>query len=92
MRKKDGQFGPKGLTVDYKAIGTVSIEEFTRAVIADLQALKELYNIHYVTASKIKIIPTNEYGEDVRISHPAGGRVFRIDTHHYRPSCKDYDL
>jgi len=92
MRKQRGPFEPRGFTVDYSALGTISIEELTHALIADMKALKDDYNIHYVAGPRLTVRPTNEYGEDVRIFHPAGGRVFRIDTHHYRPSCMDYEL
>jgi hypothetical protein len=84
MSKKKGSFDPKGLTVDYQQLGTISVEELAHAIVADLTALKEIYNIHYVSAPRLRLTPTNEYGEEVR--------VFRIDTHHYRPSCIDYEL
>lgn len=92
MRKSKGPFEPRGFTVDYKELGTISLDEFVQAVIADAKALSELYNIEYVTAPRVRFVPTNEYGEEVRVIRPTGGRVFRIDTHHYRPACKDYEL
>jgi hypothetical protein len=45
-----------------------------------------------VTAPRLKIIATNEYGEQIRVRRPAGGYVYYMDTHHYRPVCRDYDL
>lgn len=92
MSKKKPPFEPKGFTVEYKALGTISVEELAHAIIADLAALKEIYNIHYVSEPRLRLTPTNEYGEEVRVLRPAGGRVFRIDTHHHRPSCMDYEL
>jgi hypothetical protein len=92
MSKKKGSFDPQGLTVDYKLLGTISIEELAHAIVADLTALKEIYNIHYVTGPRLRLMPTNEYGEEVRIMRPTGGRVYRMDTHHYRPTCMDYEL
>jgi len=92
MSKKKGSFEPKSLLIAYKELGTISIDEFQQAIIADLQALKEIYNVQYVKAPRLKINATNEYGEPVRVRRPVGGYIYYMDTHHYRPSCKDYDL
>ena len=92
MPKSKGPYEPKGFTVDYRGLGTISLEEFVQAVIADAQALRELYNVKYITASQIRFIPTDEYGDEIRVMRPEGGRVFRLRTLHYRPSCKDYEL
>ena len=92
MSKKKGSFDRKGFTIDYQMLGTVSTEELAHAIVADLIALKKNYNIHYVTGPRLRLTPTNEYGEEVRVMRPTGGRVYRIDTHHYRPSCMDYEL
>ena len=91
-RKK---FGDKfeGLMIEYRELGTVSIEEMTHAIIQDLQALKEIYNVQYVKGARLRLPVTNEYGELRVIRRPGGGgNLDRIDTHHYRPACKDYDL
>jgi hypothetical protein len=92
MTVKKGSFEPKGLLISYKELGTISIEEFKQALIADLDSLKEIYNVRYVTAPRLKINVTNEYGEPVKVRRPAGGYIYYMDTHHYRPSCRDYDL
>ena len=83
---------PHGLLIAYKELGTISIDEFKQALIADIESLKEIYNVQYVTAPRLKIIVTNEYGEQIKVRRPAGGYIYYMDTHHYRPSCKDYDL
>ena len=92
MSKKKGSFEPRGLTIDYKALGTISIDELAHAIIEDIQALKELYNVRYVKGPRLRLYVTNEYGEPVSVHRPAGGTIQYMDTHHYRPSCKDYDL
>lgn len=92
MSSNKGSFEPKGLLIAYKELGTISIDEFRQAIIADLQALKEIYNVQYVKAPRLKINVTNEYGETVKVRRPMGGYIYYMDTHHYRPSCKDYDL
>lgn len=90
--KKNKTFSGGGLTIDYKELGTISINEFRDAVIADIEALKDIYNIRYVKSPRLRMYPTNEYGEPVRLTRPAGGTIEFMDTHHYRPACKDYDL
>lgn len=87
-----GPFEPGGLTVSYKALGTISIDELRDAVVEDMHALRDIYNIRYVKDIRIKIVATNEYGEEVRIRRPGGGPIYYMDTHHYRPSCMDYEL
>ncbi len=92
MGKGNNDFGPHGLIVSYRALGTISIEELAHALIEDIQALKDIYRISYVRGSRLKLIATNEYGEEISVQRPTGGSVFYLDTHHYRPACKDYDL
>lgn len=83
---------PRALTIDYRELGTISIDELAHAVIEDIQALKDLYNVRYVKAPRLRFYVTNEYGEEIRVRRPTGGTINYMDTHHYRPACKDYDL
>jgi hypothetical protein len=92
VKKNKGSFDPKELTIDYKELGTISIDELAHAVIEDIHALKDIYNIRYVKGPRLLIYPTNEYGEPVKVERPTGGKIDFMDTHHYRPACKDYDL
>ena len=92
MSTNKGPFEPHGLLIVYKELGTISINEFKQALIADIDSLKEIYNVQYVTAPRLKIIVTNEYGEQIKVRRPTGGAIYYMDTHHYRPACKDYDL
>lgn len=92
MTSKHKSFEPKGLTIGYKQLGTISIDEFAHALVQDIQALKDIYNISYVKGSRLKLFVTNEYGEELRVRRPTGGYIHYMDTHHYRPACKDYDL
>lgn len=92
MRPRKGSFEPQGLLISYRQLGTISIEELRDALIEDMQALRELYNVRFVKAGRLKITVTNEYGEELVVRRPGGGRVYFMDTHHYRPACTDYDL
>ena len=92
MTRYKGPFEPTGLLVNYKELGTVSVEEMIHAVVADLHAIRDYYNVRYVTGSRLKLFATNEYGEALKVYRPEGGIVRYLDTHHYRPSCKDYEL
>jgi len=82
----------RGFIVEYRRLGTISIDELKQAIFADLEALKDIYGARYVTAPMLKLFPTNEYGEDCTLRKPGGTPLFRLDTHHYQPACKDYDL
>ena len=82
----------RDLTIDFEKLGTISIDEFKQAVIEDIEAMKELYNVKFVTAPTLRVPVTNEYGDPVVVKHPQGGNVSRIDTHHYHPACLDYHL
>ncbi|GHD99775.1 hypothetical protein GCM10008024_08550 [Allgaiera indica] len=92
MKTGKGSFEPSGLLIAYKQLGTISIEELAHAIVEDLGALKDIYNVRYVTAPRLKIFVTNEYGEELIVRRPGGGRIFYMDTHHFRPACKDYEL
>ena len=94
MRKNKGVGPPPHglLTIGYGELGTVALNELRDAIIEDIQALKDIYNIRYVRNPTLKILATNEYGEPVKIRRPAGGTISYMDTHHFRPACKDYDL
>jgi hypothetical protein len=80
------------VTIDYKALGVINIDELAHAVFEDIQALKDIYHVHYVKAPRLRIYATNEYGEPVQLVRPEGGKINFMDTHHFRPACKDYDL
>lgn len=92
MTKKTKDDKMPGLMIEYRELGTISIEEMTHAIIQDLQALKEIYNVEYVTGARLRIPVTNQYGELKNVQRPGGGSLYRIDTHHYRPACMDYEL
>lgn len=92
MTNKKGPFEPGGLTVSYNQLGTISIDELAHAIIEDIKALKEVYNIQFVRGARLRLHVTNEYGEEIKVRRPVGGTIHFMDTHHYRPACKDYDL
>lgn len=92
MTKNKEPFEPRGLVIGFKELGTISIEELTDALVEDMKALRDIYNVQYVKGCRLKIFATNEYGEQIKVRRPAGGYIYYMDTHHYRPACKDYDL
>jgi len=92
VKKKNRAYTSTGLTIDYKALGTISIDELAHALVEDVQALKDIYNIKYVKSPRLRFLPTDEYGGEITVRRPAGGTIRYMDTHHYRPACKDYDL
>jgi len=93
MGKKHFTRQRSAIYIDYSQLGTISIDELAQAVYTDVKALKDIYHVNYVTGPRLKIPVTNEYGDEVVVSRPGGGGyVSRMDTHHYRPACKDYDL
>ncbi len=85
-KKKD-----HALLIEYKALGTICIEELCQAILEDLHALRDNHNVRFVTGVRLRIPATNEYGDPLRVRRDSGASMFRIDTHHYRPMCLDYD-
>ncbi len=86
MGTRNGSFEPTGLTVTYNKLGSITVDELKHALIEDL------YNIQYVRPARLKIYPVDEYGREVKLRRPGGGRIHLMDTYHLRPICKDYDL
>ena len=79
------------LVIEYKELGTIHIDELAHAIIEDIQALKDDYNVRFVTGMRLRIPVTNEYGESLRVSRPGGKPVFRMNNHNYRPAGLDYN-
>jgi hypothetical protein len=92
MSDKDKPFELGGLTISYKGLGTISIDELLHALAEDIHALKDIYNIGFVKGPRLRLYATDEYGTPVRVRRPTGGKLVFMDTVHYRPACKDYDL
>src|SRR5579883_372650 len=82
----------RDLTIEFEKLGTISIDEFKQAVIEDIEAMKELYNVRFVTAPTLRVPVTNEYGDPVVVKDAQGGNVSRIATPHSHPACLDYHL
>jgi hypothetical protein len=87
-----GWLEPHGLTLEYKLLGTINIDELAHALVEDIKVLKDLYNIHYVKVTRLKLSVTDEYGEEIKVRRPGGGYVHYLHTHHFRPACKNYEL
>jgi len=79
-------------TIEYKTLGTISVEQLAQALWEDIKALQEFYGVKFVTGAKLEIPATNEYGDPLPVRHPDGHIVRRYATHHYRPACLDYQL
>ena len=77
--------------IEYRGLGTISIDELAHALIEDIQAIKEEFNVRYCENVRLRIPVTNEYGEPLVARRDCGTRVNKIDTFHYRPFCLDYD-
>ena len=92
MNKKPNTKKPKPFVIGYEELGTIPIKELRDALIEDMHSIREIYNIQYVTSGRLIIPVTNEYGEAIRVRRPTGGFIDYIDTHHFRPACRDYDL
>jgi hypothetical protein len=92
MTNNNRRLDASGLTVDYKMLGTISIEELAHALWEDIQTLRETYNVRYVKAPRLKLYVTDEYGEEIQVRRPGGGYLHYLRTHHFRPACKDYEL
>lgn len=80
------------LLIEYRGLGTITIDELAHAIMEDIQTLKEEFNVRYVTGVRLHLPVTNEYGDPLRLKRPGGGKLRHIDTHHYRPACLDYKL
>lgn len=92
MSKRKKPFEPPELTISYKELGTISIEELRDSVVQDAHALRDNYHVRYVKDARLRLLVTNEYGEEYTLRRPLGGTIRYMDTHHHRPACKDYDL
>jgi hypothetical protein len=89
---KNKPFELGGLTISYKELGTISIDELMHAVVQDIRALRDTYNIKFVKGPRLRLCATDEYGVPVKVRRPTGGKLVFMDTLHYRPACKDYEL
>jgi hypothetical protein len=85
-------FEARGLTVDYRSLGTINLRELAHALIEDIHVLEDLYGVRYVKAARLRVFVTDEHGQEIKVWHPAGGTVRYLNTHHFRPACKDYEL
>jgi hypothetical protein len=92
MTRKRGSFERQGLFIDYGELGTINIDEFIQAVLTDIHVLKDTYHVQYIKNARLRLLVTNEYGEELKVRRPTGGTIYYMDTHHYRPACKDYEL
>jgi hypothetical protein len=81
------------LEIDYDTLGTMALDEWKQAIWEDIEALKNQFGVSYVTAPKLIVRATNEFGDPVLVKRlSTGATVKRLDTHHYHPACLDYKL
>ncbi len=80
------------LIIEYKALGTISVEELMHALMEDLFAIQEDFHVRFVKDVRIRIPVTNEYGDILRVLGETGASINMINTYHYRPACRDYEL
>ncbi len=81
-----------GLTVEYRVLGTITVDELFQAIHADLQALRDIHQVQFVTGARLRLPITNEYGQPLALQRPDGTSLRQMHTYHHRPACKDYDL
>lgn len=81
----------EGVLIEYAALGTMSVDEFRRALWTDLEILKDQYNVKYVKEPRLTVPITDEFGEFLKLRRPGGKRVDRLRTYHFRPVCTDYE-
>lgn len=94
MEKRDGvSENKKGqLTIDYKALGTISDRELIQALADDILVLEETFGVRFYSNAMLILWGSNEYGDPRYFKREGGGQIKRLDTCHYRPACLDYDL
>jgi hypothetical protein len=81
------------LEIDYDTLGTMALDEWKQAIWEDIEALRDHFGVSYVTAPKLIVRATNEFGDPVVVKRlSTGATVKRLDTHHYHPACLDYKL
>ena len=81
------------LEIDYKALGTIKLDELQQAIWEDIQMLRDEFGVGYVTDVKLMVRATNEYGDPLVVKRLSNGATVRhLDTHHYHPACLDYKL
>jgi hypothetical protein len=81
-----------GLTVEYKVLGTIPIDELFHAIRTDFEALKDIHNVQFVTGARLKIPVTDGYGQPLTVRRANGAAMHQMHTYHHKPACKDYEL
>ena len=82
---------PNHLTIDYRLLGTISLAEFRQALLTDLAILEDDFHIQYMTGPRLHVPITDELGHGIAFSALTDRQRTWIETHHYRPACKDYE-
>ncbi|MCB9959679.1 MAG: hypothetical protein H6843_13870 [Rhodospirillaceae bacterium] len=54
---------PDYLTIDYGTLGVMTIDEFRQALWTDLAVLRDLHNVRYVSAPKLKVHISDRFGD-----------------------------
>ncbi|WOS62052.1 hypothetical protein [Sinorhizobium fredii] len=80
------------LTIEYKVLGTIPIDELFHAIKADIESLKDIHKVEFVTGAKLKLPVTDNYGQPIPVRRPNGAHMHMMHTYHHRPACKDYEL
>ena len=70
MSKKKKDYA---LLIEYKALGTICIEELCQAILEDLHALRDNHNVRFVTGVRLRIPATNLLPEPGRSARGARG-------------------
>ncbi len=81
-----------GLTVEYKVLGTITLDELFQAIRSDFQALKDLHDVQFVTGAKLRLPVTDGYGQRIQVRRGNGAPMHMMHTYHHKPACKDHEL
>lgn len=92
MTEKTKSFRPSGLMIEYRPLGTITLDELFHAIHEDLQALKDIHDIEFVTGARLKLPVTDGYGQHLTVRRESGRPMHQMYTYHHKPACKDYDL
>lgn len=78
--------------IEYRALGTVTLDELRQAIFTDFECLKDDFNVKYVKEATVRFAVTDEFGQSRTVKRRDGSKVRRMETNYHRPACKDFDL
>mgnify|MGYP006283851959 CR=1 FL=1 len=80
------------MMLEYRALGTVTLDELRQAIFTDFECLKDEHNVRYVKEAVVRFAVTDEYGQSRTVKRKDGSKLQRMETNYHRPVCKDFEL